>query len=102
MPEREAAPAPIRRAAVVGATGWGATIALLLARNAVPVTLLARGPEEAERLRAAGEHPRLPGVELPPGLAISADLAALETAELICFVVPRGSPYYYPSRQTIS
>ena len=88
MPERAAAPAPIRRAAVVGATGWGATLAILLARNGVSVTLLARGDEEAARLRADGEHHRLPGVAFPPGLAISADPAALEAADVICFVVP--------------
>lgn len=88
MPEQEAAPAPIRRAAVVGATGWGATLSILLARNRVPVTLLTRGDEEAGRLRGAGEHPRLPGVPFPPALAISADRAALEAADLICFVVP--------------
>ena len=87
MPE-PADPAPIRRAAVVGTTGWGVTIAILLARNGVAVTLLARSDEEAARLSAAGEHPRLHGVAFPPGLALSADPAALEDADLICFVVP--------------
>ena len=67
MPEREAAPAPIRRAAVVGATGWGVTIAILLAGNGVAVTLLTRSDEEAERLRTDGELHRLPGVTFPPG-----------------------------------
>ncbi len=88
MPEREAVPAPIRRAAVVGATGWGVTLAILLARNGVSVTLLARSDEEAARLRSAGGHDRLPGVAFPSGLAISAEHAALEAADLICFVVP--------------
>lgn len=88
VPERAADPAPIRRAAVVGTTGWGVTIAILLARNGVSVTLLARGDEEAARLRADGAHPRLPGVAFPSGLAISADRAALEDADLICLVVP--------------
>ncbi len=88
MPEREAVPAPIRRAAVVGATGWGVTLAILLARNGVSVTLLARSDEEAARLRSAGGHDRLPGVAFPAGLAISAGHAALEAADLICFVVP--------------
>ena len=78
----------IRAAAVVGATTWGTTLAVLLARNGVRVALLTRDDAEADRLRAAGEHPRLPGVAFPPGLAISADLAALEAADLICFVVP--------------
>ena len=88
MPEREAVPAPIRRAAVVGATGWGATLAILLARNGVSVTLLARADEEAAHLSSNGEHDRLPGVAFPPGLVISADHAVLEVADLICFVVP--------------
>ena len=88
MPERAAAPAPIRRAAVIGATGWGVTIAILLARNGVSVTLLARSDDEAARLRSAGAHARLPDVAFPPGLAVSADLAVLEDADLICFVVP--------------
>ena len=88
MPEREADPAPIRRAAVVGATGWGVTIAILLANNGVSVTLLTRSEEEAARLRGDGRHARLPDVAFPPGLVISADLAALEAADLICFVVP--------------
>ncbi len=88
MPEREAVPAPIRRAAVVGATGWGVTLAILLARNGVSVTLLARSDEEAARLRSAGGHDRLPGVAFPAGLAVSAEHAALEAADLICFVVP--------------
>ena len=88
MPERAAVPAPIRRAAVVGATGWGVTIAILLARNDVPVTLLTRSDEEAGRLRTDGELHRLPGVTFPPGLAISSDPTTLEAADLICFVVP--------------
>lgn len=88
MPERAAAPAPIRRAAVIGATGWGVTIAILLARNGVSVTLLARTDEEAARLRSTGAHARLPDVAFPPGLAVSADPAVLEDADLICFVVP--------------
>ena len=80
VPEREAVPAPIRRAAVVGATGWGVTIAILLARNDVPVTLLTRSDEEAGRLRTDGELHRLPGVTFPPGLAISSDPTTLEAA----------------------
>ena len=78
----------IRAAAVVGATTWGTTLAVLLARNGVRVALLTRDDAEADRLRAAGEHPRLPGVAFPAGLEPTADAARLGDAQLVCFVVP--------------
>ena len=87
-PERGRTGAPVRRAAVVGATGWGATLAILLARNGAEAVLLARGEDEATRLRDAGGHRRLPGVPFPPSLAVSADPRSLEDADLVCFVVP--------------
>ena len=39
--------------AVVGATTWGTTLAVLLARKGGPVTLLARTPEESAELASA-------------------------------------------------
>ena len=87
-------PPPARRAAigaaaVVGATAWGTTLAILLARNGLRVTLLARGEEEAARLEAArGNERRLPGAAFPPGLAVGADPSALAGAELVCFAPP--------------
>lgn len=78
-----------RRAAVVGATAWGTTLAVLLARNGLDVTLLARTEDEAAGLEAAREHVRrLPGVPFPPQLRASADRDALGAADLVCFVVP--------------
>ena len=80
---------PIERAAVVGTTSWGTTLAVLLARNAVRTTLLARTVEEADRLSAAGEHAqRLPGVRFPQALDVSADATVLHDAALVCVVVP--------------
>lgn len=79
----------IETAAVVGTTAWGTTLAVLLARNGVRVTLLARDAAEAERLRAEGNNSRrLPGIAFPPGLDVSADPARLAGAQLVCFVVP--------------
>jgi glycerol-3-phosphate dehydrogenase (NAD(P)+) len=79
----------IRAAAVVGATGWGTTLAVLLARNAVPVTLLTRTPAEAAELEGAREHRRrLPGISFPEALTVTADHQALAAVDLVCFATP--------------
>lgn len=60
------------KAAIVGTTTWGVTLSMLLAQKGVSVTLIARSPEEASRLAAAGEHPVfLPGIPFPPGLVVA-------------------------------
>ena len=59
---------------VVGATTWGTTLALLLADEGRPVTLLARDTAESERLESARENSRfLPGISFPPLLQVSSD-----------------------------
>ncbi|MDA1061699.1 MAG: NAD(P)-dependent glycerol-3-phosphate dehydrogenase [Chloroflexi bacterium] len=79
----------IRTAAVVGTTAWGTTLAVLLARNGIHVTLLARSEGEAARLQAERRNrSRLPEIEFPPQLVASADAGRLGDAQLICFVVP--------------
>ena len=89
-PGAAAAPeAAIEAAAVVGTTAWGTTLAILLARNGLRVTLLARSEEEAARLEAARRHERrLPGAAFPPGLAAVADPSRLAGAGLVCFAPP--------------
>ena len=76
--------------AVVGATTWGATLAVLLARAGVGVRLLCRTADEADALRQAGEHTRrLPGVPFPPGLLPEHDPeTVLEDTRLIIVAVP--------------
>ncbi|MSQ29302.1 MAG: NAD(P)-dependent glycerol-3-phosphate dehydrogenase [Dehalococcoidia bacterium] len=77
---------------MVGATAWGTTLAVLLARNGLPVTLLARSAEEAAPLNADREHARrLPGVGFPPSLVVSGDPLALQQADLVCLAVPAQS-----------
>ena len=78
------------KAAVVGATTWGTTLALVLAGEGRPVTLLARDPAERDRLDSARENARfLPGVPLPPLVRVSADPAeALAGASLAVIAVP--------------
>jgi len=75
---------------VVGAGAWGTAFALHLNRGGRPVTLVPRRAEQAAELRAAGENRTyLPGLPLPPGLAITADLgAALADAEVVLLACP--------------
>jgi glycerol-3-phosphate dehydrogenase (NAD(P)+) len=79
----------LHAAVVIGPTAWGTTLAVLLARNGLPVTLLARTPDEAAVLEAARSNERrLPGTPFPPSLTVSADVACLRDADLICFATP--------------
>jgi len=76
------------RAAVVGAGAWGTTLAVLLARNE-PVTLLAHSEASAERISAERRNERrLPGVELPGSITVTADPGALGSVDLVIVAVP--------------
>ena len=80
------------RAAVIGTTAWGTTLAILLARNGIHTTLVARSTEEASGLEVARAHPsRLPGAGFPPTLTASAEDEALSEAALVCLAVPSGT-----------
>ena len=78
---------------IIGATTWGTTLGLVLARKDVPVTLLARSREEAEELESMREHRRfLPGVPFPKCLGVShVPEEALETAGMAVLAVPSRS-----------
>ncbi|MEX2376172.1 MAG: NAD(P)H-dependent glycerol-3-phosphate dehydrogenase [Dehalococcoidia bacterium] len=79
-------------AVVVGATAWGTTLAVHLARNGQPTTLLVRSPEETSQLRSVRSNERrLPGVVFPEGMQVEHEPAAIEGAGLVCFVVPSRS-----------
>jgi glycerol-3-phosphate dehydrogenase (NAD(P)+) len=75
---------------VVGTGSWGTTLALMLARHDRPTTLLTRTVDEADTLRAAGEHARYaPGVPFPSALTITGDLAeALRGCRVLLLAVP--------------
>ena len=47
-----------KKAAVLGTTSWGTTLAILLARKGIAVQLLARTDEEAKTLIKEGENSR--------------------------------------------
>ena len=75
---------------VVGATTWGTTLALILAGEGRPVTLLTRDAAECERLESARENARfLPGIAFPPLLRVSSDAPeALTGATLVVIAAP--------------
>ncbi len=79
-----------RRAAVIGTTSWGTTLALLLARAGADTVLWARAEDEARRMNEAGENMlRLPDFPFPPNLRVSADINdAVNGAEVIVVCVP--------------
>ncbi len=77
------------RVAVVGSGAWGTTLAVLVAR-AERVILLSHSAETAERLAETRHNDRrLPGVELPARIQVTADPRALADAtDLVLIAVP--------------
>ena len=75
---------------VVGTTTWGTTLAMVMAGEGRPVTLLARSPEEEHLLQSSRENSRfLPGVVFPESMTVSSDDGcALSGATLAVIAVP--------------
>ena len=75
---------------VVGTTTWGTTLSMIMSGEGRPVTLLARNPDERDRLECARENSRfLPGIKFPDLLRVSADPAeALTGAAITVIAVP--------------
>jgi len=76
----------------VGATSWGATLALLLVRKGLRPCLLVRDEAEAAHLVSERRlRGRLPGLSLPPEVQITASPDCLEQAEIVILCVPSQS-----------
>ena len=75
---------------VIGDGGWGTALAMVLQRNGHAVTVWGPFPEAIETVRRDGCNTTfLPGVELPPEIAWTADRAeAVAGVELVVFAVP--------------
>ncbi|AJE46165.1 glycerol-3-phosphate dehydrogenase (NAD(P)(+)) [Celeribacter indicus] len=86
-------PEPYARLAVLGAGSWGTALATVLARNGRHVRLWARRPDLANAINADHRNDDyLPGVDLPPALGATSDLAAaLEGAEAVLIVTPSST-----------
>ena len=78
------------KAAVIGTTSWGTTLAVILARRGIDVALLGMTAEEAKKLAAERENAdRLPGVRFPPSLVPVGGIdEALRDASLVIIAVP--------------
>src|SRR4051794_28665296 len=81
--------------AVIGAGAWGTALAAVAARAGREVTLYARDAGIAARIAASRINPKLPGVRLAAGIAVTSDLARAAACEVILLVTPaqalRGS-----------
>jgi 1-acyl-sn-glycerol-3-phosphate acyltransferase len=83
---------PLRRAAVVGAGAWGTSLAVALARAGIEVDLGCRTGEQADRIAAARENPRLPGIALPERVrALRASDLELSRHDLVVFATPAAA-----------
>lgn len=78
------------RVAVIGSGSWGTALAIQLSRSGDQVWMWCRDPERAAAMQASRENTRyMPGISLPDGLTISADLAAvLSGARVVVEAVP--------------
>jgi len=78
------------RIAVLGGGGWGTTLALILHSKSYEVRLWVYEADEAERMGRTRENVTfLPGVPIPPEIAITNDRAeAVRNADLIVLATP--------------
>ncbi len=76
--------------AILGAGGWGTTLAILLHQKNYQIRLWEVFPEYASLLQRERKNPKfLPGVSIPEKILISSDLEkVIFKAELIILVVP--------------
>jgi len=81
---------PIRRAAIIGAGAWGASLAVLLARAGLDVELGCRTREQAAAVAATCRNDAyVPGVALPESVHVvrAAELDLVD-CDLVCLTVP--------------
>ncbi len=75
--------------AVAGAGAFGTALAVALSREGRPVTLWARdGAQVADMAATRQNTARLPGVILPNGITVTADLADLAGAQALLLALP--------------
>ncbi len=73
----------------MGAGAWGTALATVAQRAGRDVTLWAREPEVARSIQEAHENKLfLPGVRLPPELAVTNDFTNLAQADAVLIVTP--------------
>lgn len=90
MSTHEGATPSHERVVVVGAGAWGTTMASMLSRRGINVTLVTSTTSQSETLARTRENARyLPGVMLPEQLMITADAeTAAASASVVLMIVP--------------
>jgi len=79
----------MKRIGVLGAGSFGTALAIHCARHGMETLLWARSAEMADGLNRSRVNERyLPAVELPPTLAATAELGALDGCSLVLVAVP--------------
>lgn len=73
---------------VLGAGAFGTALAVVLAREGRDVTLWARDSAQVAAMQATRLNDRLPGVDLPANLAVTADLAAAARQPTLLLCLP--------------
>ena len=73
---------------IIGAGAWGTALAGVAARAGREVTLYARDRAHAAHIASARENPKLPGVALAAGIAVTSDLACAAGADVILVATP--------------
>jgi glycerol-3-phosphate dehydrogenase (NAD(P)+) len=73
---------------IIGAGAWGTALAGAAVRAGRAVTLYARDPAHAAHIAAANENPKLPGVPLATGIAVTSDLARAASADIVLVATP--------------
>jgi len=78
------------RIAVLGAGGWGTTLAILLAHNSHHVSLWSYRKSDAETIRTTRQNPTfLPGISIPESISVLSDLGeAVDQKQMIVAAVP--------------
>lgn len=77
------------RVVIAGAGAFGTALAVVAESAGRRVTLVARSAEHAEAIARTGENTRhLPGVTLPGGIEVTADLASFRHAGIVLLCVP--------------
>lgn len=90
------------RLGVLGSGSWGTALAVHMAESGHQVTMWARRHELVHQMREEGCNRRyLPGIDFPPELQVTAELAELNASEVILVVVPSHG-YRQAVRQLIA
>jgi len=75
--------------AVLGAGAFGTALAIALARNGTDVPLWARDGAQVAAMQASRQNARhLPGIQLPKGLSVTANIADLAGIDTVLLAVP--------------